>query len=435
MRTITYIGVLMLSVFPVVGSEDLRDGAVNQDRILGELVERFGDLKAQQEDSNVFSEEEVQDSNGVITRVSNVRQQDVAEAIEALDRSVSAASSAARAEAYATAKTAYDKALVVLSAIAGGLGGKMEAAMEVYDILDRQQELLEELKEFEEQYSEGLDEAALNELAELADDQEDIAESALDQDTKQQMEEARQAIEDADVEAAIEKQEQIVEQLKDELGDMKQAEAGEASESSELLEALTEMNEAIEQMREALQEAHEATDSSQKMSAQERQEMAEQMNEMAEALREGGQMKADNEIEKAMLAMLENQDQSASESLAKAQKAIHQTIDRIEQGGKMDAKLAAMKQSQGRSASQSGSQGQSAGGEGSESMTAGGESERVTGLKYGKTRGPGTADNWRAGLPEKERSALQAARKAKYAPEMEEDVRKYFVLLARDEEQ
>ena len=40
---------------------------------------------------------------------------------------------------------------------------------------------------------------------------------------------------------------------------------------------------------------------------------------------------------------------------------------------------------------------------------------------------------WQAALPQRERQALLSARKEKYAPVMEEDVKNYFKNLAQEE--
>ena len=61
-----------------------------------------------------------------------------------------------------------------------------------------------------------------------------------------------------------------------------------------------------------------------------------------------------------------------------------------------------------------------------------GESKpQVRGALYGKKNENVKGSGWKAALPLKERAALLAAQKAKYSPDMELSVRKYFKELAK----
>ena len=497
-------------------SERLLNEAVNHDQGLSGIQERFEELQSRQADSRVFSEEEMKDANSTIQSMETVREEQVADMILALGESVNLEDSETKRHLYQKVADDYNIAIDSLEKIVREQGSRVQEFAEKRELLETQKAILRDLEDVAEDIAETgeMDEETVDELARLAQEQEEAAAKSEVSDLGERMEDVAENMKEAEIEEAVQKSEELVAELEKELDELG---ASEDLMTSETARALEEAIDKVSDIREEL------GDTDDPMNNSERQDAAEDLNEVAQELESMEDSSQTDALESAMMDILSEMDASADQTLADVQEhlesqlaealapeamempplsaeelaemlaqmeemmsemqAMTQTMEQSASGeaplgeaerqemagamqemaealpaapaGPMDAAAqqtaagmdAAAAQSLMQAQAQMASamtQMQAQANSQMASMPPGSQSMDIPGMESGEEGeafdggfGDGSRnqekkeDQWTARLPKKERSALRAARQARYSPHLEQDVNRYFVELAK----
>jgi len=375
-------------------SEALVREAVNEERALGEVADRLGEIRERQEESNVFSGQEIARTGAQDASVRAVRAEQYRAILDGLSRADDNGDKAGYAEAY----TAYREALDILEQTFRAEG--LRRALAASQALARQEELRQETEALAEALAEQekLSDEDLERLAEMAERQEALSRD-IEENLRQPMREAAEALQDMNLPEAARQQDRAIEELRrmvgEEMGNEQLADAEE-------MENLRRMEESLAAMEQALRQAIEQQ---QPLTDEQRQEMAMQMDEAARDLAESQMQEAAEATEQALEQLMQPNDQAARKELAKALEEVRQQQQQLmaeRQPPPMDPAM------------------------------QGEEQERLAeAVQEGQRQAGDVGREWQAGLPERERAALLSARQAQYDNRMDEAVKRYFVELAK----
>jgi hypothetical protein len=394
-RSAVLAGTLVGAVL-VGGSEALVREAVNEERALGEVATRLGEIQERQEESNVFSSNEIANTGQQDASVRAVRAEQYRTILEGLSQASGNGDQAGYAEAYG----AYREALAILEKTFQAEG--LRRALAASQALARQEELRQETEALAEALAEQekLSDEDLERLAEMAERQEALSRD-IEENLRQPMRDAAEALQDMNLPEAAQQQDRAIEELRrmvdEEMGNEQLANAEE-------MENLRRMEESLAAME---QELRNAIEQQQPLTDQQRQEMAMQMDEAARELAENQMPEAAEATEQAMEQLMEPNDQAARQELAKALEQVRQQQQQLAQRQPQPPPV-------------------------DPPMQEGEEQERLAeAVQEGQRQAADAGNEWQAGLPESERAALLSARQARHDDRMDEAVKRYFVELAK----
>lgn len=439
-----FVGTLLFMGFAnVYGNEKFLTGALDEDKAMQELGSRIAEIKGKQEESNVFSKGEIKSSAETIERIEKVREDNIGGAIVNLKKTVED-SKENKGKYYDGARDEFEKAVKNMNVIydkqVKGLMDKKDAR----ELYEKQKQLLDALKDFQEELNKKnnkIEEGDLDKASEMSEKQEEIIEELDKSDIRKKMKDADEDIKNMKIPDAIKKQQEIVDQLK------KDVDANNPESDSSQGKNTDEMEKKISEMEQKLQDG--LNDPSKGMTDEQRQEMALQMSELAQDMKnqggdqgeqqkpeggdqgeqkkpEGGQGEQKPQpggpgenMEQAMMDVLQKQDQQALAQLEAAKQAMQQMAQAGKPGKPMPGQPGQPMPGQPMPGQPPG-------------MTSQGESKpKEQDSLYGQRNEIAATSDWKATLPAKERAALLAAQKAKYTSDMELSVRKYFKELAK----
>ncbi len=393
-RSAMLAGTLVGAVL-VGGSEALVREAVNEERALGEVATRLGEIQERQEESNIFSGKEIENTGQQDASVRAVRAEQYRTILEGLSQASGNGDKAGYAEAYG----AYREALAILEKTFQAEG--LRRALAASQALARQEELRQETEALAEALAEQekLSDEDLERLAEMAERQEALSRD-IEQNLRQPMRDAAEALQDMNLPEAARQQDRAIEELRRMVGEEM---GNEQLANAEDLETLSRMEESLAAME---QELRHAIEQQQPLTDQQRQEMAMQMDEAARELAESQMPEAAEATEQAMEQLMQPNDQAARQELAKALEQVRQQQQQLAQPQPPPPS--------------------------DPTMQEGKEQERLAeAVQEGQRQAADAGDEWQAGLPESERAALLSARQARYDDRMDEAVKRYFVELAK----
>lgn len=385
------MGAMLLMVMKA-DAQQLLESAFDEDRALEQLSAMYERVASRQTDSGVYRENEIALTQSAVGELGGVRESNMAAIIAMFQDE-------ARRNDRESLKAEYQSAEQRLSELYDRLTEDLVSDITRRDLLYQQQALLDELQAFQEalEHEETSFEDSLEQLAQMAEKQEQLAQHAEEQ-LSEQMQEAAEDIQNLDIDDAIEKQQDIVEQLREEIAaemDFQNINSEFAQQMAEWQEMLGKLQEMRDQLEQSLADP---------MDMEQRQEMAMKMDEVARQKEEIAE-----EMMEAMMEMMQEHDQAAME-------IVEQAIQQLQEEQQVVAEQMQQEQQLGQLPE-----------EGEEP----GEGESPT-LQAGRNVGVrGAEGDWSASLPERERDALLSARQAGYASKLDEIVRRYFVNLAQ----
>ncbi len=404
-------GMMMSALLPLSAADPILNEAVSQDKSLGEISERLKDINTRQVESRVFDDAEigkVKDDTGV---VENVRGENVRRIVESLSEN----GSSSEKDRYKVAEDEYNKAIKRLEDVMK-TGEKLRNSMEAGEILAKQKEILEETRKADSERKSAdkkMSHEDLDKIAELAERQEELeenAEKSISEETRRKMDEAARSLQDLDPRKALEKQEEVVKSLEKEVAENQQ------NQQLEDLDRAQDLEQMQKDLREIASELDDSINKKDQISDQERQDMAMKMDELARKLKEEEAAKnADKDLNKAIENTMEGKDLQA---YSEVQRALQKVDTAAKEARKQLADAKRSKQAETSEKAQKDSKGDDLDGQ----EKAIGQTRKDANTKDG---------DWAAKLPEKERSALMSARKAKYDDKLDESVRKYFTEIAK----
>jgi hypothetical protein len=335
-RTTKLIPLLILWLTgTAMASEQLLNQAMSHDQGLAGVRERFEELRKRQQDSRVFSVQELEESSLTIQAVDEVREKQIADMIVALGESINLEDAAARRELYALVADEYDIAIQTLERVVKEQGQRVKDFSEKRELLEKQKNIAEDLRDVARESAEkGFTRDTVEELARLAQEQEDAAETSGEEGLQERMNKAAESMKDAEVEKAIQQAEELVADLEKELNEYG---ASEELVESETAEALEEALDKVRDIREDLAgdpepagndpEADDEKTARVPMDNSERQETAEKLDEVARELEELGDGSQQEELESAMMDVLMEDDETADEKLARVEEHLEQELE------------------------------------------------------------------------------------------------------------
>ncbi len=389
----------LVSTPPSSGSDKLLGEAVTEEKTLGELSTRFQDLKERFQDSCVFSEQEVSSTGAVSSTLGKVREDAMPKIVEELGKATAVKDAADKRSGYERAGKEYDVVIKTLEKIYEVEGKRLQGGMKNKELLEAQKSLLDALKRFKQEVdNKPTTEEDLEKLATLAERQEDLRQKAENEPLKNKMDSARKEMQKMRLASAVKLQEEIVKAIE------KTIEEDPANQSEFADDA--EMGK-LDQMEKALKEAEnkleESADGKNQLDDAQRQELA---MEMAKLRQQDEQLAP--ELDKAVENVMSWEDKKALANVRKAKEKI--------KDGKKQKTQKKQKKQQKQELTDQRPQEQ--------------KNDQEKPLEQGHVK-TAEAGDWQGKLPEKERAALLTARKAKFSPGMEEDVKRYFINLAQ----
>jgi DNA repair exonuclease SbcCD ATPase subunit len=392
-----------MALFGILTAASLADGsdalvreAVNEEKALGEISGRLEEIQERQDESNVYSRNEIERTGMQGKSIDEVRTEQYRTILDGLSKAEDDANSAGLQQAGA----AYQEALDILEK--SFRAEALRRALAESQILARQEELRNETEKLAEELAqkEEVSDEDLERLADLAEKQETLSKD-IAETLQKPMQEAADAIQEMNLDQARQKQDQVLAELRQRVGEEMN---NEQAENAESLENMRRMEESLSSMEQQLRESIEQQ---QPMSDQERQEMAMKMDEAARDLAKNELPEAAEATEQAMEQLMQPNDPAAREQLRKALAEVQQQKQQMAQQRQQ------MQQEPQEQASKE-------------------EKDRpADGIQEGKRNVAAAGDEWQAGLPERERAALLSARQAKFDGRMDEAVKRYFTELAQ----
>jgi len=385
----------------------LLDGALNEDKSLNEVVSRFKGVQSKQEESGVFSSGDIAQTKEAIDGVGKVKTENVSAIINALDKASAAKEASAKDSSLGGAKEQYEIAIRLLEELAKKKAAKLEAGMERQELLEKQKALMEDLKELDKELKKDakVDEKAINKLAQIAAQQDELKEAAKDEPVKEKMKEASKKIQEIDVKTALKRQEEAIKELQKQVDAEKSPELKEIAKTEEESQADND----LKQLQEQLQDSAEGK---KPLSDQERQDMAQKMDQVSKQLSKRQEKEQAQKTADQMRQAIEN-------AMTRQDKAAQRNIQNVMDMLKQSRALAKKKEEKPLPPPMANDSKESKPKEGD-------------GVKGGASGSSKSGSDWTAKLPEKERDALLAARKAKFNDSLDEEVRLYFTKLAQE---
>jgi len=399
---------------PLVASDRFLQEAFSEERVMVEVSERISRIHGRQMDSNVFSENEMEDVKETGTTFSSVKEKQMRRIIEELGKSTRAASAPTARGHREAARGEYREAIAILASLKRfGSQEELRRRMSTRALIEDQRQLLAETRDLqEEQNAKGaLDEDDMERSWDLAEKQRALQFDAPDDGIRKQMRDAATTLQNMDIPQAIRRQEHLLDELQRALDEG----FGEMFGRAEDLSMAALMEQSLADLADRLSNANKQDTP---MNSRLRQEMATEMGEQANKMAEAKPLKkAMMEMNEGIMDLMRQQDQQALEHVQQALQQVRQNRQQManqmqaqQQNAPQDDQLQAREETAEATAEQAPT--------GTEAVT-------------GKRKTPEANADWKARLPPKERDALLAARKAKYLPEMEAEVKKYFVDLAK----
>lgn len=424
----------------VSASEELYQGALVEDRNMGEIRDRLDSIRDRQEESNIFSTNEIGKTKEMGGKVGKVRDENLKSVITELGATVRTDDAATKKTHYLTAKGEYETAVSTLNAIRKETA-KTKGNYELRQLLNRQKDLLDETKKLDDQMAN-----AEKAPAKAAEDALKLAnkEKELEKDTKEatnpenqpqpqpqpenksvsdKMNEAADALKKMDLPKAEKLQNEIVKDLEKALNDQTQGDQDQMNQSAEMAK-LEGLDQDLKKMEDALQNS---ADNGNNMSDQNRQDMALKMDDIKQDMQksgtpeqpQGGEVAKD--LEKAQDNVMAKQDQQAKNNVSEARNQVKSAMQQL-----------AQKQAQPPGQPQPNQPPQPPQPNQPPGMMAMDEQKPRTGAGSTEKSGKGAeGGDWTARLPERERGPLMAARQAKFPENVAPEVKAYFVEIAK----
>ncbi|HOK04622.1 MAG TPA: hypothetical protein P5270_01285 [Victivallales bacterium] len=395
-------GIFLIYQLFLHAEDQLTSKAITHEKALSEISSRLKDINSKQEESCVFEQNEMKTVKENVKIVDEVKDENIKKIIETLNDNNSD-----EMQKHKIAENEYEKAAKKLEKVVIN-SENVKKNLDANDLLQRQKELLEETKKAEEDSSKKgnkTDFEDLNKTAELAEKQEELkkdAENIVSEESKKKMEEAAKALQNLDKKEAIKKQEEAVKFLEN---DIAKNEENKQIEDIERAEKLQKMNEELKEISDQL---NDSINNKEELDNGERQQIAEKLDNIAQEVKHDENISSAQEnLNKAIENTMEKKDLQAYSEVRKA-------MEKLERAAKQAQQQLAQKTN--------------------EQKTEGNRQEDSP-QEQSNTAIPGksqdTTNEWTAKLPEKERSALLAARKAKYNEKIDDIVKKYFVEIAK----
>lgn len=388
-------------------SDKLSREAATEEKTLGEISSRIKDIMEKQQESNVFTTKEVLQTDKKSESVDSAKNEDLKIIIESLMKTAANETKESKHKYYNTARDEYGEAIEKLSKLFES--EKLKKTMEKRQLLEKQKELLNETKEFEEKLKQKdkLTGEDLEQFAELAEKEEDLKNEFPDKkdspNLEKKMDDVIDSLQNMDLEEAKKSQEEIINDLEDAIkNDMENGQ-------SEMADRLDDINQMEEDLIKMEQQLTDSLKQNSPLDSEERQEMAMDMNQLSEKMKDLAEEETSNmneaseEMNDAVENLMAQQDKQALENV---QDALHEL--------KKEKEMLSQKTEDEPQNPHESDKPQ--------------DDEKIKDVKKNQLGG---GEDWKAKLPENERMALLAARKAKFNPEMEETVKRYFIELAK----
>lgn len=401
---------ILLSVLTIYASDRILEDALNEKKAVDELSGRLKNIKKLQQNSSVFSEKEITASGEKIKILEDTSQKELKEVIQQLS-GIAGKSDSGQKKLYKNASESYSEAINKIAGIYEMSEDDLKEKMELYQALSMQKSLLENLSETKnnlEGNKNNIDENDVDQLAEMAEEQNALSEKVEDRNISDKMKNAAESLGNLDLENAVSQQKEIVSELENHVDDMLKAQSQEFEDSS-MMEQMDMMDDELSQMQSQISNAMKSEQS--ELSTEQRRKMALEMSRMNQELSKqsmNGEMS--EELDQAMQNVLQAKDEETLRNLRNAQRQLKARKQQLAQ--KMQEQQKAQMQASMNA---------------EEAMSD--DQEKPDSIEYGK-RSSVSGDDWTAKLPERERSALLSARKAEYNREFDEEVKEYFIKLA-----
>ncbi len=407
----TYVALFIAFCAVVSYSSDmLMKEAVVEDKTLGEVSTRIKEIKEKQIESNIYSENEISSTKRNSEEIDLVKNEKLKKVIDSLEKTVtSGINDETRKGMYGNARKGYQESVEILEKFASE---KLEKLKENRELLEKQKELLKETQglKSEMQKKDKMTEKDIDKMAEAAEKQENLRNQSPEE-MKNKMDKATEALKNMDLDKAQQAQQEIVKDLEKKINEETQ---NENAQNADALNDMQQMMQQLSDMQQQLQQQDQQGQKQQAMNDQQRQDMAMKMDAVAEQMKKDGMEQGKQEMNKATENTLNKQEKQALQNVNNAMQSLQK---------EMEAKQSQMAQKSQKS--QKAKPQEKKAEDSKESEPGGSQLEEV------KRAGSSQEEEWRAKLPEKERDALLAARKAKYTQKMEEPVKRYFVELAK----
>jgi len=411
--------------------------AVVEDKTLGEVSTRIKEINEKQIESNIYSDKEISSTKKNAEDIDLVKNEKLKKVIDSLEKTVSnGISDENKKGLYGNAKSGYEESVNILEKITSK---KLEELMENREMLEKQKELLKETQGLKNDMKnkDKMTDKDIDKMAESAEKQENLKNQAQE-DLKNKMEKATEALKNMDLPKAEQAQQEIVKDLEKKINDETQNEnaqnAEQMNDMQQMMQQLSDIQQQLQNQPQNQQDQQNAQNQQQQnqqqqqqnqqqpMTDQQRQDMAMKMDAVAEQMKQDGMEEGQKDMNKATEEALAKDDKGALSDVKKAMDGLQKAMAQAQQGkpqpgqpqpGQPQPSQTPVKPEE-KQANDS-----------KEHQSSDAAVEAVQ-----KNNG-GREDEWRAKLPEKERDALLAARKAKYTQKMEESVKRYFVGLAK----
>ena len=243
----------------------------------------------------------------------------------------------------------------------------------------------------------------------MAEQQRALRADAPNDRIRKQMLNAAIALQNLDIPQAAQQQQQLLDELENNI----KKDSGEMYNNAEDLTMATGIEQSLTEIGTSLSDAIKQENP---MDNTMRQEMAAKMGEISNQMADLKPLtQAATEINEGIMDLMQKRDQQSLEHIQQALTMVKQNKQQI------------LSQMQAPKMQQQTAQQEIPNASNQETANAISEAR----LDIGERKKNDTNADWKATLPPKERKALLAARKAKYLPEMEAEVKNYFVDLAK----
>jgi len=449
------------SGIPLRASDQLLNRAISHDQSLLEVSLRFQELRDRQDDSRVFSREEITEAGRTVERVSLLREEHVAAAVVALGESARLEDLSRRNALYRVADGEYRATLAVLEDITKGQGNRVLTFSQHRDLLEKQKQILQDLRVLSDTMNQqGMTRSSVDELARVAHEQRNLSRQTEEQDIRRDMLDIAETLTRVEVGQAIRMAEALVAKLENLVGQFGAAEnVLEEIQRQNLQESLA----GIQELRQEIQAAQETVSNTEEpgLSETDRQDAVETLDHVRQRLEESGDTSQNQNLESAMMDILNQEDEAADQTLARVEEHLQNALEELDNqmagepsGPEEQAEPGEEhpRQAQEQMAMEAGEQSpaEQARGETDPSAPSDpsdsnqppppGPPENPQELTehrvdHGTGNGAlnrGAADgDWSHRLPERERNALQAGRRERFTPHFEAEVSQYFLELAK----
>lgn len=408
-------------------SEKLLRRAWRQDESLGDVGERYADMVERQGQSNVFEGREMQATEQSREKVRTARSTAMRDVLDELSRGVREEDSSERRQVWVRTKQHYEELLAILLGIRRRRASELEARQRLREQLEEQRLLLEDTQRMQESMQDRrVDADTIEGFAELAERQEQLRIDARQQPVQQSMQRAEDALAGVQPEPAVTHQREAIRRLEEELAAEQQAEdgadaAGEADAAlAELVRRIEEMRSLSDQLERVERELRDAGRPDRDVDPAFQQEKALELNDAAKQLRDMKLEPAADDALAAIPKMMIEEWKPAADDVRSAREKLDSAL------AQLIASLAERTEQQEDAASQ-----QQRPDPNAISLQADGESRRRRSSAAAEKQPDPVGSGWLARLPERERDAVLAARRAHYDVRWEQEVKRYFVELAR----